>query len=100
MRERTREAATPALRTCRLAMIGRTSSTPGMVPARRALLTIEAAPGEKPILHGGRQVKGWEKDGEKFWAAKLPGVKERTWDFRVLVVGGCPRYGCSAIQPW
>jgi len=51
-------------------------------------LTIEAAPGEKPILHGGRLVRGWEQDGEKFYAARLPGVKERTWDFRVLVVNG------------
>jgi hypothetical protein len=51
-------------------------------------LTIEAAPGEQPILHGGRLVKGWKKDGEKFWAARLPGVKERTWDFRSLVVNG------------
>jgi hypothetical protein len=54
-------------------------------------LTIEAASGEKPILHGGRPVKGWEKDGEKFYAAGLPGVKERTWDFRVLVVDGTMR---------
>lgn len=51
-------------------------------------LTIEAAPGEKPILYGGRLVKGWEKDGEKFYTAGLSGVKERTWDFRVLVVDG------------
>jgi hypothetical protein len=51
-------------------------------------LVIEAAPGEQPVLYGGRLLTGWERDGEKFWAAKLPGVKERTWDFRVLVVDG------------
>ncbi len=51
-------------------------------------LTIEAAPGETPVLHGGRRVTGWEKDGDTFYAARLPGVKERTWDFRALVVNG------------
>jgi hypothetical protein len=49
-------------------------------------LTIEAAPGETPALYGGRLVSGWEKDGDRFYAAKLPGVKERKVDFRVLLV--------------
>ncbi len=50
-------------------------------------LTIEAAPGETPVLYGGKIVTGWEKDGE-FIAAKLDGVKEGQWDFRSLVVNG------------
>jgi parallel beta-helix repeat protein len=49
-------------------------------------LAIVAAPNEKPLLHGGRRVTGWEKDGDRFYAAQLPGVAERTWDFRLLVV--------------
>ena len=48
-------------------------------------LTIEAAPGERPVLYGGRRITNWEKDG-KFYTAKLEGVKDRTWDFRLLVV--------------
>ena len=48
-------------------------------------LTIEAFPGEKPILYGGRPVTNWEKDG-KFYSAELEGVKDKTWDFRLLVV--------------
>ena len=55
-------------------------------------LAIVAAPGEKPMLYGGRQVTGWEKDGDKFYAAKLPGVTDRTWDFRSLVINDQPRY--------
>jgi hypothetical protein len=51
-------------------------------------LAIEAAAGETPALYGGRRVTGWQKDGEKFWAAMLPGVKEGTWDFRSLVIDG------------
>ena len=49
-------------------------------------LTIEAAPGETPALYGGRLVSGWEKDGDRFYAAKLPDVKERKVDFRLLLV--------------
>ena len=56
-------------------------------------LTIEAAPGAKVVLYGGRKVTDWKKDGDKFYAAELPGVKDRTWDFRALIVNGryCPR---------
>jgi hypothetical protein len=51
-------------------------------------LAIEAAPGEKPVLYGGRPVTGWKKDGDKFYAADLPGVRAGTLDFRSLVVNG------------
>lgn len=56
-------------------------------------LAIMAVSGEKPVLYGGVRITGWEKDGEKFFAAKLPGGQDRTWDFRSLVVNGelCPR---------
>jgi hypothetical protein len=56
-------------------------------------LTIESAPGAEVCLYGGRQITGWEKDGEKLYSAALPGVKNGKWDFRVLVVNGryCPR---------
>ncbi len=49
-------------------------------------LTVRAEEGEDVVLYGGRRVTGWEKDGENFYAAPLPGVKEGTWDFRALVV--------------
>jgi len=51
-------------------------------------LTIEAAPGANVCLYGGRKVAGWKKDGGKFYSAALPGVKQRKWDFRALVVNG------------
>ena len=56
-------------------------------------LTIETAPGTEVTLYGGRTVSGWEKDGDRFYAAALPGVKEGRWDFRALIVNGryCPR---------
>ncbi len=56
-------------------------------------LTIEAAPGAKAVLYGGRRVTGWRRDGDTFWAADVPQAGDRRWDFRMLVVDGrmCPR---------
>ena len=56
-------------------------------------MQIVAAPGAAACLYGGRRVQGRQKDGEKFYAADLPGVREGTWDFRTLIVNGryCPR---------
>ena len=66
---------------------------PLMLDADDAGLTIESAPGEDVCLYGGRKVTGWEKDGEKFYSVSLPGVKNRKWDFRALIVNRrfCPR---------
>ena len=51
-------------------------------------LTIESQKSGQSVLYGGIEVKGWMKEGDKFWYAELPGVKEGTWDFRALVVNG------------
>jgi len=51
-------------------------------------LTIEAAPGETPVLCGGRRITDWRKQGESFYAATLEGTKEGVWDFRHLIVAG------------
>ncbi len=56
--------------------------------ARDNGLTIEAEPAGKATLYGGSLVTGWRRDGDQFWCADLPGVKEGTWDFRALVVNG------------
>lgn len=55
-------------------------------------LTIEAAPGEQPILYGGQPITGWELDGQ-WWSAPLPEMSDRMWDFRMLLVNNrlCPR---------
>ena len=49
-------------------------------------LTIEAAEQGSVTLYGGVRVSGWKRDGDKFWSANLPGVKEGKRDFRALVV--------------
>ncbi|MBM4084203.1 MAG: hypothetical protein FJ272_05385 [Planctomycetes bacterium] len=60
---------------------------------RDAELTIEGAGAGKTVLHGGRRITGWRKDGERFWVADVPEVKDGKWDFRALVVNDrlCPR---------
>ena len=59
-----------------------------MLDTRDSGMTIESAPGADVCLYGGRKVTGWKRDGEKFYSAVLPGVKDRKWDFRALVVNG------------
>ncbi len=59
-------------------------------------LTLEAAPGESPILYGGQSIAGWEKAGEHFYAAplpKFPVASEKAsvlpdWEIRALEVNG------------
>jgi len=50
-------------------------------------LTIEAEPAGKAVFFGGTRVTGWRRDGDRFWCADVPGVKEGQRDFRELVVG-------------
>jgi len=50
-------------------------------------LTIEAAPGETPVLYGGHPVTNWVREGD-FLTAELAGVREGTWDFRAFIVNG------------
>ncbi len=56
--------------------------------ARDNGLTIEAEPRGQATLYGGQLVTGWRRDGERFWCADVPGVKEGTRDFRALLVQG------------
>lgn len=51
-------------------------------------LIIEAAVTNGVVLYGGKRVTGWRRDGDQFWCADTPGVKEGEWDFRALVING------------
>ena len=54
-------------------------------------LTIEAAPGARPVISGGRRVTGWraaQLNGVNVWAVDLPEVREGKWFFRELWVDG------------
>jgi hypothetical protein len=45
-------------------------------------VTYEAAPGERPIVSGGRRLEGWKKASGPVWTAPAP------WDFRQLFING------------
>ncbi len=51
-------------------------------------LTIESAPGERPILYGGRPITGWIREPNGWFSAAVPEVSEGIWDFRSLLVNG------------
>ncbi|MFP4057437.1 MAG: right-handed parallel beta-helix repeat-containing protein [Candidatus Brocadiia bacterium] len=53
----------------------------------RHAITYAAAPGDRPLVSGGRAIAGWEADG-KLWRTTVPGVKEGRWHFRQLWVNG------------
>jgi hypothetical protein len=53
--------------------------------------TFSAYENEKPIISGGRQIKGWknvEIEGKKLWMIEIPEVKDGKWLFHELWVNG------------
>ncbi|MBN1418738.1 MAG: right-handed parallel beta-helix repeat-containing protein [Planctomycetes bacterium] len=54
-----------------------------------APVTFEAYPDEKPIISGGRPIRGWKRspDGKRF-VAEVPDVREGRWPFTQLFVNG------------
>ena len=44
-------------------------------------LTLAAAPGETPVLYGGRRLTGWTQQGD-WWSAAVPEVLARSSDVR------------------
>ena len=56
-------------------------------------LEIRGAENADVVIHGGRLIGNWQRDGDTFWSANLPEVQDGNWDFRLLVVNDrlCPR---------
>jgi hypothetical protein len=52
-------------------------------------LTVEAMPGEAPVLYGGQRISGWRKEkNSELWFAEVPQVASGEWNFRMLQVNG------------
>lgn len=47
-----------------------------------------AAPGERPLLSGGRLIAGWQRAEGNLWKTHLPEVAEGKWFFHQLFVNG------------
>lgn len=71
-------------------------SAPIVLDERDRNLVIEAEPQADVKIFGGRQITGWKPAG-KFWVADAPGTKDRSWDFRMLLVNS--RYAPRARYP-
>ena len=56
-------------------------------------ITYASYEGERAVLSGGRPITGWRREEGGRWVADVPGVREGSWHFRQLFVGGerCPR---------
>ena len=50
--------------------------------------TYAAYTGEKPILSGGRVIRGWKPAEGKLWAAEIPEAAQGKWAFQQLFVDG------------
>lgn len=55
--------------------------------SEKAPIVYAAYPGESPVLSGGRLLKGWRKEKDR-WTLSLAEVKAGTWTFRQLFVNG------------
>lgn len=53
-----------------------------------APITYAAHPGEKPVLSGGKSIRGWKKGEGPLWQAEIPEVKSGAWYFHELFVNG------------
>lgn len=61
---------------------------PLLLDGRDDGLTVQAKPGEAPVLFGGRLIQGWRRDEDGFLVADVPEVFSKDWNFRSLMVNG------------
>ncbi len=62
--------------------------TPEDSGTAQAAITYMPAPGESPVLDGGRRIQGWTVEPNGRWVAELPEVRTEKWSFRQLYVNG------------
>lgn len=51
-------------------------------------ITYLATPGTKPVISGGRVIKGWRQQSKGLWVADVPEARDGKWAFRSLFVNG------------
>lgn len=68
---------------------------PIVLGAEDAGLNISGEEGAR--LFGGKRISGWQQKSENLWSAKVPEVKDGSWDFRMLIVND--RYASRARYP-
>ena len=63
-------------------------AAPLVLEPRDSYVTYAAQPGERPILSGGRVIKGWQQGEAGAWSVRVPEVAEGEWHFQQLFVNG------------
>ncbi len=61
---------------------------PGDGGTDRFRVTYAAYGDEKPVISGGRVIRGWKAQDDGTWAAQVPEAKQGRWTFRELFVNG------------
>jgi hypothetical protein len=51
-------------------------------------VTYTAAPGERPVISGGRTIAGFKVNDDGTWVTEIPDVKSGQWTFRQLYANG------------
>jgi hypothetical protein len=51
-------------------------------------ITYAAYPGETPVISGGRELTGWQDQGNNTWTTTIPKVASGEWWFRQLFMDG------------
>ena len=54
----------------------------------KAPITWQAAPGAKPVISGGRMIRGWQPGANGVWTTRVPEVAAGQWYFEQLFVNG------------
>ncbi len=70
--------------------------------APNAPVVYEAFKGEAPVIHGGRRITGWTREGD-VWVADVPEARDGGWRFGSLWVNGerrTPARMPNAAHPW
>lgn len=62
-----------------------------------APIIYEAAAGARPVISGGRPIRGWQKTAEGLWKTHVPEVAAGKWYFEQLFVNG--RRAVRAREP-
>ena len=55
---------------------------------QQAPVTYQAMPGARPVLSGGRVLRGWQKGEDGVWKTHIPEVAAGQWYFEQLFVNG------------
>ena len=73
--------------------------TPEDSGTREAPIVYAAYPGERPVISGGRPIRGWQQGDGALWTAQIDEVRSGAWNFHQLFVNGQRRVRARTPEP-